>query len=251
MIWTMLIPAAHHSAFANAVAWLDKHQGAVTAALTAVLVLITGYYAWQNRRMVGEMRRARLAVLVPKLALEFHYLGPMTATVAIQNVGPGAALDIDVRLIYEPVQAGQEAPERRWRRNVLASGEQFDFLDPAGIQNNIGALSSKYKAIRLVGTMKDAIGSKHTVEESFEDLAEWWEVLQQAHARWAASDPERRLADALANKFDSRIKNVTGAIDRVAATIDELRTANGKVRRVSLIKRLVGRRAGLTGSRSD
>jgi hypothetical protein len=131
--------------------------------------------------MVGEMRRARLAALVPKLAIEFHYLAASIATVAVRNVGPGAAIDIDVRLIYEPTQSGQEAPERRWRRNVLASGEQFDFLDPGASQNNIDALSSTYKAIRLVGTMKDAIGSEYTVEESFENLAEWWEVFQQAH----------------------------------------------------------------------
>lgn len=30
-----------------------------TELLTAVLVLVTGYYAWQNQRMVREMRRSR------------------------------------------------------------------------------------------------------------------------------------------------------------------------------------------------
>jgi hypothetical protein len=31
----------------------------VTLALTAVLVLVTAYYAWQSHRMVAEMQRAR------------------------------------------------------------------------------------------------------------------------------------------------------------------------------------------------
>ena len=49
---------------ATVVNWLDKHQGVASAFLTAVLVVVTIYYAVQNRRMVLEMERAR------KLAVE-------------------------------------------------------------------------------------------------------------------------------------------------------------------------------------
>ena len=46
----------------------------LTLVLTAALVLVTGYYAWQNHQMVLEMRedrreRAMLAALVPKSRL--------------------------------------------------------------------------------------------------------------------------------------------------------------------------------------
>jgi hypothetical protein len=44
---------------ASIITSLDKHQGASTAVLTAVLVAVTVYYALQNKRMVGEMQRAR------------------------------------------------------------------------------------------------------------------------------------------------------------------------------------------------
>lgn len=44
---------------ATVVGWLDKHQGVASAVLTAVLVVVTIYYAFQNRRMVLEMQRAR------------------------------------------------------------------------------------------------------------------------------------------------------------------------------------------------
>jgi len=223
----VVLAVKHHTAFANAVSWLDNHEGAVTVLLTAVLIAVTAYYAIQNAHMVGEMRRARLAALMPKLAIEFQFIGPVTATVAIRNVGPGAALDIDVRLIYERVQNGREAPERRWRRNVLSSGEQFDFGIPGETQGQIDSLASAYRAIRLVGKMKDAAGSEHKVDESFEDLAEWREVLEQAHVRWSAADPERRLAEALDSRFGSQFKNVTTAINGVASVLGQLQPASG------------------------
>lgn len=37
--------------------------------LTAALVLVTGYYAWQNHQMVQEMRRSRELSVAPKLVL--------------------------------------------------------------------------------------------------------------------------------------------------------------------------------------
>jgi hypothetical protein len=76
---------------------LDRHQGASTAILTAALVAVTVFYAWQNRKMVGEMKKARDATILPKLALDLHALGPTVFDLAIKNVGPGAALDIDVQ----------------------------------------------------------------------------------------------------------------------------------------------------------
>jgi hypothetical protein len=106
---------------------LDRHQGASTALLTAVLILVTIYYAFQNRAMVKEMKHARDAALLPKLALDFHRLAPTAMTAAIKNVGPGAAVDIDVRLVWDAIGGGP-APERRWRRSILSPGEQTDFF---------------------------------------------------------------------------------------------------------------------------
>src|SRR5947209_8071758 len=75
---------------------LHKHHGFAPVLLTAALILVTGYYAFQNRRMVGEMRRAREVAVMPKLAIEFAFFGPMNVNVAIKNIGPGVALDVDV-----------------------------------------------------------------------------------------------------------------------------------------------------------
>lgn len=205
---------------ATIVTWLDKHQGFAIVVLTAALIAVTIYYAWQTGRTVGEMRRARQIAVLPKLAIEFHFIGPMNAALAIRNVGPGPALGVDVKLIYETVDSDQDPPERRWRRNVMASGEQFEFFPPGGANaSSIDALSATYKAVRLVGTMEDATGSHHKVEESLGDLADWRQVLEEAQVRWTASDPERRLADEMGKKLDNSVRTVTASIDRIGAAL--------------------------------
>lgn len=190
--------------------------------LTAALVLVTIYYALQNRRMVAEMRRARGLAILPKLALDFHRLGPTTVTLAIKNVGPGAALGVDVKVVWEPLAAG-ERTENRWRRNVLAPGEQADFMPPGvGLSGNIDSLPTKYRRVRLVGTMVDAAGEKHEVSEVFDELPEWREVLGDAHQRFVAADPERRLAEALHKQFETQLKALVAGAGEVVRAVERL-----------------------------
>jgi len=207
---------------ATIIDYLDEHSGAFAAVLTAVLIAVTTYYAIQNRRMVGEMRKARNAAILPKLALEFHPLGSTAMTVVIKNVGPGAALDLDVRVVYDPVGEGHQPQEARWRRNILASGEQYDFLPPGGVNDNVNQLPATYKAVRLVGTMKDAAGATHDVDEAFDDLAEWRKVLGEAHQRFTYPDAEKRLAEELSKKFARPLKDVRTGLQDVARAVYRL-----------------------------
>lgn len=206
----------------EAIRYLDRHYGAATVLLTAALVAVTAYYAAQNRRMVREMAKTRELSVMPKLALEFHRLGPTAMTVAIKNVGLGAALQLDVWLRYEPAPGHSVKEERRWRRNVLAPGEQKDFLPPGNLDGNSNTLTANFRSIRLTGSMKDALGNKHSVEESFDDLAEWRQILADAHQRWVAADPEQRLADELGKKFDGPLKAIGQAIDGVIHALYEI-----------------------------
>lgn len=186
--------------FATVIDYLDKHAGALTATLTLVLIVVTVYYAIQTARTVAEMRRTREAAILPKLALEFHRLGPTAMTVAVVNVGPGAGVDIDLEVIYEK-KDGTNSEKRRWRQNVLASGEQRDFLPPGDLNDNLNTLTATYREVRLEGTMRDAAGNEHAIDEVFSDLPEWRKVLGGAHQRWLAADPERRWAEAFAKAF--------------------------------------------------
>jgi hypothetical protein len=59
MIGAMLaLAASDHSVITTVVNWLDSHQGTSIVLLTIALVVVTTYYAVQNRRMATEMRRA-------------------------------------------------------------------------------------------------------------------------------------------------------------------------------------------------
>jgi len=204
--------------------YLDAHAGAFTGLLTAVLIGVTAYYALQNRRMVKEMAKARELTILPKLALAPHRIAPVVWTVAVKNVGPGAALDLDVRLRFEPIdEENNEADERRWRHTVLASGEQRDFIPPGALEGNLNALPATYKTIRLVGTMKDAVGKRHPVDETFADLPEWREVLGGSRQRWTAADPERRLAEELVKKLDKPVARLASPLETIAQAAYDLR----------------------------
>jgi len=79
---------------------------------------VTIYYAIQNRRMAQEMRRAREALIRPKLALDFHRLGPTAMTLGVKNIGPGPAFAIDIKMVYEPI-TGTRCPRRDRGRATL------------------------------------------------------------------------------------------------------------------------------------
>lgn len=197
--------------------WLNANQGAATVLLTLALVAVTAYYAVQNRRVVRELASTRELSVLPKLALEFLRLGPTAMDVAIRNVGTGPALDIEVALIFEPLAGGEGTrDERRWRRNILVPGEHKDFFPPGPLNDNLNRLPDEYSEIRLVGTMKDATGRVHVVDESFRDIAEWRSTL--ARERFVAL-PEKELADALAKKLEQPIGHLAARIGDVAASV--------------------------------
>jgi hypothetical protein len=209
------------------ISYLDGHQGAFTALLTVALIAVTIFYAIQNVRMVNEMAKTRKLAVLPKLMVEFHRVGPAAALVAIKNVGPGAALDVDVTLVYDAAVGGDESPKQRWRRNILSSGEQFEFIPPGDLNDNINTIPLAYKEIRLTGEMTDATGARHIVNEFFADLPEWRAVLHEARQRWVAPDPERRLADELSKKMKPHSDRITTKLDQVTRALNALRPPPG------------------------
>lgn len=215
---------------ADVISYLDAHQGAATALLTAVLIAVTVYYAIQNKRMAVEMRRsreeaaaAREEAMKPVLGLEFHRLGPTSMTVAIRNVGPGTAFDIDVRMQFIPLSDDAQPDEQRWRGNLLRTGEQHDFMPPGELNNNMNTLPERYREIRLAGTVRDAEGRQHNVGASFGDLAEWREALSGARQRWVIPDAERRLADELAKRLQPLATQIAAKLDQIATALYDLR----------------------------
>jgi len=210
--------------YADLFDFLDQHQGASTAILTFALVAVTIFYALQNRKMVREMKKARDAAVLPKLALDMHALGPNLFDLAIKNVGPGAALDIDVRTEWVPIDESASPPGARWRRNVMASGEQVELFPPDKRSGGMESMPDIYEEVRLLGEMRDAVGNRHQVDERFEELPEWGQLVKEAQQSWKPPEPERRAAEAMHKKFDQPLKSLTKAADEIARAIREVKS---------------------------
>lgn len=134
--------------------------------MTAVLVILTAYYARLNRRMVAEMRAAREAIVLPhNLVVSVHIFGPGYGTIRVTNVGPGAAIDVDVELRMEP---GNEW-RVRWTQPVVTAGEAQDFYphNPPGSETSpMMRLDETHRAVRHAGHRWDLPGCARPVAPS-------------------------------------------------------------------------------------
>ena len=85
----------------------------VQAVATIVLVLVTVYYAWQNRQMatanrdansiardtLDEIRKSRIESLRPHLALSLEFFAPTYVKLRVTNLGGGAARELITLLL--------------------------------------------------------------------------------------------------------------------------------------------------------
>lgn len=191
--------------------------------LTAALVLITAYYAVQNQRMVKEMRASRELSVLPKLHLDLRPLERSpAAVVAITNVGQGPAIDVDVALVFEPIEKDAPAPERHWRTGVLAPGEVQLVVPPHAGEGvmHFEELGRQYRTVRLTGTLVDSLGVRRPVHDEIQDVAEIWELNRAAGLVLPLADPVqtelaeiRKLAKREAQFWRRRAQSVSAGDD--------------------------------------
>lgn len=159
-----------------------------TLLLTAVLVVVTAYYAIQTQLMVREMRDARRLSVRPKLAIDLDPIGPGFALVKVLNVGAGACVDADLTFdfIARP-GSSRSSQSRRWRMNFIAPGERHRFFPPLDDKEqplDIDPFTAEYAKVRLTGSVRDVLGETLTIDEEIRDLKERWEFQKAAwHAR--------------------------------------------------------------------
>jgi hypothetical protein len=189
--------------------------------LTLVLILVTGFYAWQTRRTVVEMKRSREAQMLPKLALELQPKYGAIATLDITDVGPGPAIDLDLELSFEPAPGSDAPPQvKKWRAPALVHGQRQNFMPTAPIALEEGAekkmrpvvlaqLGQAYESVTLRGTMKDALGNRHDVHEGIDNL----EAIAAAITErgWTADPIENAI-----EKIDHRLLMIERALMDVA-----------------------------------
>jgi hypothetical protein len=174
--------------------------------LTAALVLVTGYYAYQNRRMVGEMRQARSTSVLPRLALSIRPLGGGIGFLRLSNVGPGPALHVRATITLEP-----DGFDIQWDAHVVAPGEFHEFIpQPPGEKDvslaSLDRLVERFTHAALSATYEDALGDRHETNERIE-AREWWRGLRDSH---------ELLSHDYGKEAVSELEKIRKALERVA-----------------------------------
>lgn len=171
-----------------------------TVVLTAVLVCVTAYYAWQNQRMVHEMRRSRELSVLPNLSVDLRPLQRSTAVVVtVTNVGQGPAIGVEAVLTF--LSSDPEAnptAQRFWRAGVLAPGETKSFVPPHDGERilRFEELAVRYRSVQLGGSMKDSLGSRQVVADEVDNIGTLWEMTRTAGLLLPFDDPvEKELKE--------------------------------------------------------
>jgi hypothetical protein len=190
-------------------------------ALTAVLVAITGYYAWQNQRMVSEMKATRAASVLPKIALNWYSVGPDHSFVQVASVGTGPALDVDVTVRFVPRGDGPEL-HPHIQASLMVPGESHEVMPTRGLEEGIltmTQITETYDRVELAGKVTDLMGEVHEVHDVMPDLAAWRELQREAVISWQHPDPFRRQAKQLADQFKTPLTDIGKSLDRLAAEV--------------------------------
>ncbi len=203
--------------------WITAGFTAVLALFTLALVVVTGRYAEQTRLMVGEMResrkearRSREQSVLPKLALSLEYRGPTFALIVVKNVGPGAALDADIELAFEPREGSSyERDGRPWRTNLIGPGEEHWFFPPrpGGETLYVEGLAAGFERITLNGTVRDALAVEHRVDEHFDDLPGFYELNKGAYHVWRQDETVLALKERVGQPIAKAVDELRRAID--------------------------------------
>lgn len=130
--------------------------------LTALLLIVTAYYAWQTKKTVEEMVNARKSQYTPSLKIETTvFFLDVDLSVKITNIGLGTAKNIKGKLKLEP------------------NGEEIDIIYPLLYPRDSFAIMQPFKSVQYVANAKnyklklsanceDILGTIYEINDSFD-----------------------------------------------------------------------------------
>jgi hypothetical protein len=127
---------------------MDTAQLAVATAL----LIATAVYAYFTWRMAKEMRDTRRLGIRPRLAMAVDPISSFQGFLAVRNLGPGTACDVELRLTFEP-----EGETRTWTTPFLFPGEKVEFKPPrrdGQTEFKLENLAREALVVRLEGSMQ-------------------------------------------------------------------------------------------------
>jgi len=169
---------------------------AVIASL--VLAFLTAIYVLQTQGMLKEMAEARKAEFLPHIKPGLKYPGGFIVHFLLQNVGKGAAINVDLTFGFHP----SENSFKHWVYPLLAPDESHTFIITP---SNFNELVQRYDFLVVRGTCEDVFGQKHKVDEKIN--------LKEAHKGWSES------MMILEPSLERRLKEVSEEVKRVGHEI--------------------------------
>jgi hypothetical protein len=146
-----------------------------------------------------EMEESRRLSVRPHLMLGVSVPVPTYGFLTLNSLGPGAALEINLQISYEP-----GGFHRRWEWPTMAAGEVHEFLLPADNGQLDNAVRNGLVA-SVTGTYKDVLGDTFSIDHEM-DFASWWRIASQA---------DRRLAQP-------PIENIAKSMEKVAKSVEKM-----------------------------
>jgi hypothetical protein len=169
----------------------------VIEVLTALLLAVTGFYAYQNRAAVVqaraaviESREARLQALRPHVVADFWPLGPDYPVIRLTNAGMAVALDVDVTITMDrrsPRPDGSTDPfifQFAWPAMPVGANHQISPPDraPGTDRSHLTVLLEEYGPLRMTGTCRDMLGRVHQINQTI-DFVAWWSAIGTRNER--------------------------------------------------------------------
>jgi hypothetical protein len=163
--------------------FLNTNAGAVTALLTAVLVLTTVFYAIVTYWLFRETRLARLSTETPEVVayLRPHERHISALTAHIENIGLGPAYNVQVFFEFsqgdaDKYQLQHLPPEPRHLTNVMPA--RSSLKTSIGTYYELVEKEGEISPFKIHIHYKDSRGRKHRFVETFSPRTfEWLSVL--------------------------------------------------------------------------
>lgn len=165
-----------------------------------VLAILTAIYVIQTQGMLREMTKARKAEFQPHVKATLKPLGPLFVELALENVGKGAAIDVEVTFSVKPGEF-----EKNWRHPILSPGDSERFFLPEG---NLKKLAKKYDKVIVTGICKDVFGEKHTIDEQID--------IKEIQKGWHES------GFVLKKTVETRLGEIHKELERLERSLDRL-----------------------------
>lgn len=187
---------------------------------TLALAFVTLGLVWFTRRLAteagltrdemqlarDESEIARLQSVRPRLALGVGNLGAGLGFISISNVGQGAAIGVRATLTFEGLDE-----TRRISFHLIPVGDSREqqFMTPRNERDELmrmDELTAVSQRVTLVGSMQDALGDEHLVNESI-DIATVWNDTVSSH---------RRLPPDYVKQSHDELEKIRKAIEQIA-----------------------------------